>query len=184
MHMTKLRHSTALFALVAAAALAGCTGTAAISPDVSERVRASLDEAGLRSVSVSQDRDRGIVTLGGQVADENEKARAESLTSAIAGAQVVANQIGVVPVGVETEAKAINAALDKGIEHNLEAALIANRMHDAVKYSVISRVVTLTGEVASQSAREAAEKAASMVPNVTQVVNTLQVTNQKATSSP
>jgi osmotically-inducible protein OsmY len=57
-------------------------------------------------------------------------------------------------------------------------------MHDAVKYSVISRVVTLTGEVASQSAREAAEKAASMVPNVTQVVNTLQVTNQKATSSP
>jgi len=182
--MTKISLSIALFALLAAGALVGCTGTAAMSPDVSDRVRASLDESGLQSVSVSQDRDKGIVTLGGQVADETDKARAESLTSAIAGPQVVANQIGVVPVGVETEAKDINAALDRGIENNLDAALIASGMHDVVKYRVKSRVVTLTGEVASQSVREAAEKAASMVPNVTQVVNTLQVKNQKATSSP
>jgi osmotically-inducible protein OsmY len=44
-------------------------------------------------------------------------------------------------------------------------------------------VVTLTGEVVSQSARRQAEGIASSVPNVWQVVNELQVKNQKATSS-
>jgi osmotically-inducible protein OsmY len=52
-----------------------------------------------------------------------------------------------------------------------------------VKYDVKNHVVTLTGEVASQSARRQAESVASSVPNVSQVVNELQVKNQKATSS-
>jgi osmotically-inducible protein OsmY len=43
-------------------------------------------------------------------------------------------------------------------------------------------VVTLTGEVASQSKRREAERVAGAVPNVQQVVNELQVKNQKATS--
>jgi hypothetical protein len=44
-------------------------------------------------------------------------------------------------------------------------------------------VVTLSGEVNSQSKREHAETVASRVPNVKQVVNDLQVKNQKASSS-
>jgi osmotically-inducible protein OsmY len=43
-------------------------------------------------------------------------------------------------------------------------------------------VVTLTGEVVAGRAR-AAERVAASVPNVLQVVNELQVKNQKATSS-
>jgi hypothetical protein len=43
--------------------------------------------------------------------------------------------------------------------------------------------VTLTGEVNSQSRRAQVEKVASTVPNVQQVVNELQVKDQKATSS-
>jgi osmotically-inducible protein OsmY len=56
-------------------------------------------------------------------------------------------------------------------------------MHDFVSYAVKSGVVTLTGEVNSQSKRDRAEKVASSVPNVQQVVNDLQVKNQKASSS-
>jgi osmotically-inducible protein OsmY len=44
--------------------------------------------------------------------------------------------------------------------------------------------VTLTGEVNSESRRAQIEKAASTVPNVRQVVNELQVKDQKATSTP
>jgi len=43
--------------------------------------------------------------------------------------------------------------------------------------------VTLTGEVNSQARRGQVEKLAAAVPDVQQVVNELQVKNQKATSS-
>jgi hyperosmotically inducible protein len=172
-----------LLALLAAGILAGCSGTAAQSPDVSDSIRKSLDQASFKNVYVHQDRDKGIVTLGGQVASENDKAQAESLAKSLAGAQVLADQIAVVPVGVESDAKTVNSDLDRGIEKNLDAALIQNQMHDNVRYEVKSAVVTLTGEVNSQSKRDNAEKVATIVPNVKQVVNDLQVKNQKASSS-
>jgi osmotically-inducible protein OsmY len=172
-----------MVAIFAVWTLAGCSATATKSPDVSESIRKSLDQAGLKDVSVSQDRDKGIVTLSGRVTNENDKSQAESLAKSLAGTQVVADQIAVIPVGVEKEAKAVNSDLDTRIEKNLDAALIQNRMHDNVKYEVKSGVVTLTGEVNSQSGRDRAEQVATRVPNVKQVVNALQVKNQKASSS-
>ena len=88
-----------------------------------------------------------------------------------------------VPVGVEKQAKAVNSDLDEGIEHNLDAALIQSNLHDDVKYGVKSGVITLTGNVNSQSRRAHAQHVAAGVPNVQQVVNDLQVKNQKASSS-
>lgn len=169
--------------LLAAGIMAGCSTTAAKSPDVSDNIRKSLDQAGFKDVSVSQDRDKGVVTLGGQVASQNAKSDAESLAKSLAGAQVVADQIAVVPVGNEKEAKAVNSDLDKGIDENLDAALIQNKMHSNVKYDVKSGVVTLTGEVNSEDKRARAGQVATGVPNVQQVVNDLQVKNQKASSS-
>jgi len=181
--MKSLRLSFALVTLVAVGFVAGCSATAEKSPDVSSSIRAALDQAGLKSVSVSQDRDKGVVTLGGQVAGEGEKAQAEAVAKSLAGAQVVANQIAVVPLGGERDAKAVNADLDRGIEQNLDAALIQNKMHDTVKYEVKSGVVTLAGDVISQDMRERAGTVAAAVPNVKQVVNGLQVKNQKSSSS-
>jgi len=181
--MKKLRLSVVMVALLAVGILAGCSQTAAKSPDVSDSIRKSLDQAGFKDVTVSQDRDKGIVTLGGQVASENDKSQAESLAKSLAGVQVVADQIAVIPVGAEKEAKAVNSDLDQGIEKNLDAALIQNKLHKSVKYEVKNGVVTLTGEVNSEDKRARAEKVATGVPNVTQVVNNLQVKNQKASSS-
>jgi hyperosmotically inducible periplasmic protein len=181
--MKNLSCSLTMLALLSFGTLAGCSETPRKSPDVSDSIRKSLDQAGFKDVSVSQDRDKGIVTLGGQVASENEKAQAESLAKSLAGAQVVADQIAVIPVGAEKEAKAVNSDLDAGIEKNLDAALIQNKMHGSVKYEVKNGVVTLTGEVNSQSKRDRAERVATGVPNVKQVVNDLQVKNQKASSS-
>ena len=181
--MKKLRLSVVMVALLAVGILAGCSQTAAKSPDVSDSIRKSLDQAGFKDVTVSQDRDKGIVTLSGQVASENDKLQAESLAKSYAGTQVVADQIAVIPVGGENDARAVNSDLDKGIEKNLDAALIQNKLHEHVKYEVKSGVVTLTGEVNSENKRALAEKVATGVPNVQQVVNDLQVKNQKATSS-
>jgi hyperosmotically inducible periplasmic protein len=168
--------------LLVVGALAGCSETSTKSPDVSDGIRKSLDQARLTDVSVSQDRDKGVVTLGGHVAADGDKAQAESIAKSIAAGQVVANEIAVRPPGLERDAKTVTSDLDKGIEQNLDAALIQNGLHDGVKYGVTTGVVTLTGEVNSQTKRAQAEKVASSVPNVTQVVNELQVKNQKATS--
>jgi hyperosmotically inducible protein len=181
--MKTLKLSVSVLALLSVAILSGCSGTPAKSPDVSDSIRTSLDQAGLKHVSISQDRGKGVVTLGGNVAADTDKSQAESIARSFAGAQVVADQIAVVPPGVESDAKAVNSDLDKGIEKNLDAALIQNEMHESVKYDVKNGVVTLTGEVNSQSKRAAGEKVASRVPNVQQVVNELQIKDQKASSS-
>jgi osmotically-inducible protein OsmY len=52
-----------------------------------------------------------------------------------------------------------------------------------VKYAVKAGVVTLTGEVNSEYKRTRAGTVATGVPNVQQVVNDLQVKDQKASSS-
>lgn len=162
--------------------LAGCS-TQSKAPDVTGSIRQSLDQAGLKDVSVSQDRDKSVVTIKGNVAAISDKDRAESIAKSIAGSQVVANEIAVLPPGAESEAKTINKDLDEAIKKNLDAVLIAQSLHDDVKYDVKNAVVTLTGDVNSQSKRMAAQQIAAGVPNVQQVVNKLEVTNQKATST-
>jgi osmotically-inducible protein OsmY len=102
----------------------------------------------------------------------------------MAAGQVVADQIAVVPPGAEHDAKAMNSDLDEGIEKNLDAALIQNGLKKTVDYNVKSGVVTLKGEVNSKSKRAYAQKVAASVPNVQQVVNELQVKDQKASSTP
>ena len=181
--MKTLNCYLSLLALVAAGTLIGCSAASNKAADVSASIRTSLDRAGYKEVSVTQDRDKGVVTLGGHVAAQGDKSQAESIASSLAAGQVVANQIAVIPSGSASDARAINSDLDKGIANNLDAALISQKLHDRVKFAVKNAVVTLTGDVNSQAARLQAQNVAASVPNVHQVVNELQVTAQKATSS-
>jgi osmotically-inducible protein OsmY len=173
----------AVFSLLAIT-LISCSPARQKSPDVSQGIRTSLNQAGLEDVSLNQDRDKGVVKLSGRVATEADKARAESIAKTQAAGQVVANEIEVVPKGAEHDAKAINDDLDKAIEKDLDASLIGSGLRNNVKDSVTNGVVTLTGNVASQTVRTHAEKIASDVPHVKQVVNKLEVKNQKATTRP
>ncbi len=181
--MKTLKRSLTFLALLVVGTFVGCSTTSTKSPDVSDSIRKSLDQAGFKDVSVSQDRDKGVVTLDGRVATEGDKSQAESIAKSMASGQVVSNQIAVILPSAESDAKAVNSDLDKGMEKNLDAALIHHRLHKSVKYDVRNGVVTLTGEVNSQSQRAQAERVASSVPNVKQVVNELQVKHQKASAS-
>lgn len=169
--------------MVALGSLVGCADGAAKSADVEAGIRAKLDQAGLKSVAVAQDRDKGIVTLTGNVPVEADKEQAARIAKDLAGAQVVANEVAVVMPGAESEAKKVNAALDKGIESNLEAALVKEKLQAGISYSATNHVVTLTGSVDSQEKRARMEKIAAAIPNVQQVVNELQVSGQKASST-
>jgi osmotically-inducible protein OsmY len=146
-------------------------------------IRKSLDQAGLKDVSVKQDFDKGVVTLSGNVAADADKAQADSIAKSMAGSQVVSDEIAVIPAGGEHEAKKVNSDLDKGIEGNLDAALLQAGLHKNVSYAVKNQVVTLTGQVDSPTTRAQAQTVASGVPNVQQVVNELQIKDLKATSS-
>jgi len=152
-------------------------------PDVAGNIRIALDQAGFKKVSITQDRDKGVVTLGGNVGAGGDKVQAEALANSLAGGEVVADEIAVLPLGAESDARTMNSDLDNGIEQNLDAALIQSKLRKGVKCAVKSGVVTLTGEVDSEAKRREVAKVAGAVPNVQQVVNELQVKNQKASSS-
>lgn len=168
--------------LVLATALA-CSSRPPKAPDVTTNIRQALDQAGLNDVSVSQDRDKNVVTLTGKVPTDNDRTQAESIARSIAGTQVVANEVAVTPAGEEGDAKKVQSDLDKAIDKNLDAKLVELKLNHDVRYDVKNGVVTLKGDVPSQLKRTSVEKVAADVPNVKQVVNKLEVKNQKATST-
>jgi hypothetical protein len=71
-----------LFLTAVLGILLGCQQQAK-SPDVTDSVRRSLDQAGLKDVSVSQDRDKGVVTLSGTATSDTEKGQAEAGDNAV-----------------------------------------------------------------------------------------------------
>jgi hyperosmotically inducible periplasmic protein len=153
------------------------------SPDVKDAVEKALSQAGYTSVTITQDRDKGVITLSGNVATEEDKQRAANVTQSVSSSLVISNQIGVRPAGFASEAKQIDSSLDTAIEKNFEAMLISGRMDKDITYAAKNSVLTLKGEVDSQKKRNDLEKLAASVPNVKQVVNELQVKGQKATST-
>jgi len=86
--------------------VAGCSSTPKVA-DLTGSLSNSLIQAGLKDVSVSQDRDKGVVTLGGHVGIDTDKVQAESIARSVAPGQVIANQIAILPAGLETAAKDI-----------------------------------------------------------------------------
>ncbi len=166
--------------------LAACS-TAPKVADVKGPIRDAEKQAGLKDVSVDQDRDKGVVTLGGHVASDGEKSQAESVARSVAPGVVIADQIAVLPPGDTSTAKDINSDTDKAIEKNLDAAYlksdIAHSDVKKIKYDVKNGVVTLKGDLRSNAERSEAQTIASSVPNVRQVVNEIGLPNMKATVS-
>ena len=155
----------------------GCSRTA--TPDVSNGIQKALQEAGFKDLSVKDDLRYGVVTLRGDVVTDADKTRAESIAKSLAGGQVVADEIAVLPPGAESRAQTVDSDLDKGVDSNLHAALVQNGLDKNVSYQVKNGVVILNGNVDSPDKRTGIANLAANVPNVQQVVNELQVKQQK-----
>jgi hyperosmotically inducible periplasmic protein len=175
--------SGAMLTMLAVGIFPGCSSAPTKSVDVADTIRQSLTHAGLKDVSVSQDRDKGVVILTGTTTSQGDKSQAESIARSIGAGQVISDQIAVRPPGGESLAKKVDADLDGGIEKNFDAVLIQHKLDSDVKYDVKNGVITLTGKVNSQARRDSVEHLAAGVPNVKQVVNELEVRDQKASST-
>src|SRR6266478_8546268 len=77
--MKSLKLFNSMLMLLIAGCLSACSNTPTKSPDVADNIRKSLDQANLKDVSVSQDRDKGVVTLTGTTGSDSNKAQAESI---------------------------------------------------------------------------------------------------------
>jgi hyperosmotically inducible protein len=161
----------------------GCSQTPGLSPDVKEAVEKALVQANFTNIKVAQDREKGVITLSGDVRMDADKQTAENVARNASNSLVIANEIGVRPAGFEIEAKLVDASLDTAIEKNFEAILIGKQLND-IKYTAKNGVLTLTGEVNDPTKIHDLGTLAGTVANVKQVVNELQVKPVKATSSP
>ena len=164
--MQNLRYAAGVFALATIACFAACANPKTKSPDVVDAIQHSFDNAGLKDVSVREDRVKGVVILTGTTKSDGEKTQAESLARSAAVSLVVSNQIAVRPPGEESIAKRVDSDLDAGIGKNVDAELIRLRLDHDVKYEVKTGVVTLTGNVNSQAKRKLVETVTKSVPNV------------------
>jgi hyperosmotically inducible protein len=162
--------------LLGTLAVAGCHNQPA-HLDEKSAVTDSLKTNNLGDVSVSQDRDKGVMTLTGNVTSDDQKAQAESLVKQAAPDYTVADEIGVRPVGDQSQAGAVASNLDSGIEDNYKASIKANKNLDeqSIHFKAKNGTLVLKGSVRTVAQKKEAESLAKQVPNVQQVVNELEV---------
>jgi hyperosmotically inducible protein len=180
----RINRALVLPVILAAIFTVACSQQRANTPDVTGIVKDALKAHNMTDVKVSEDRDKGVVTLSGDVKSEQDKADAEALAKQNANGLIIANEIGVRPEGAESAAKEVDKNLDKGIEDNYRAALIANGIDNQhIHFTATNGVITLKGDVDTPSQRETAEEMAAKTPNVSQVVNELEVKGAKKARS-
>lgn len=156
-------------------------------PDVKDAVDQAMTRNDLGVVKVSQDRDKGVITLTGDVDSADKKTQAQSVASQAAPGYAISNELGVRPVGFEGQAKSVDSNLDSAIQDNYKAALKAHKNLDdqSISYDAKNGTLVLKGSVKTEAQRNEANKLAKNVPNVKEVVNEIAVKPSKhSTANP
>ena len=158
---------TLCFRRIASCNLAtGCMG--GNHPEVKLAVYNTLDQNDLRSVTVSEDRKAGVITLSGIVGADDRKQRAEQLAQQAAPGYSIVDRIKVDDAGLQGEEKAaVQAAqLDSAIEDHFRATLQSNPSlrNQKVEYSAYNGTLTLKGSVNTVRDRKEAEDLAKKTP--------------------
>jgi len=167
--------------LATSTALSGCAFRG--HPDVRMAVYDTLNQHDLRSVTVSQDRIAGTITLSGIVGSSDRKQRAEQLAQQAASGYSIVDRIQVQNLGLQSQIQAAqaDARLDNSIERHYKATLAAHRDLNDVHYSAYNQTLTLRGSVKTYKERQQAEDLAKKVPEVQRVVNEIRIKDSKPT---
>jgi hyperosmotically inducible protein len=161
-------------AVVLMLASIGCSRTNSVN--YKDSVEKALEQADYKGLSVAEEVDKNTITLSGKLHSEDAKQKAAEVAKSVAGDRVVANEISVEPLGVESEAKSIESNLDDGIESNYKAALISKGLDKrSINFKSKNGVLTLSGKVKTGSERQEAGLLATNIPNVAQVLNQIEV---------
>lgn len=151
-------------------------------PDVKDAVDQAMTRNNLGVVKVSQDRDKGVLTLTGDVISADDKTRAEGVAKEAAPGYTIANELGVRPQGTdEGQLNSVDNKLDDGIKDNYKAALKAHKNLDdqSISTDVKNGTIVLKGSVKTAAQKAEAAKLAKAVPNVKEVVNEIEVKSGK-----
>jgi hyperosmotically inducible protein len=169
--------------LAGALAVVGCH-TQPAHPDEKTQVTNLLGSNNLNSVSVSQDRDKGVMTLTGNVTSDDQKIQAETLAKQAAPDYTIADEIGVRPAG-DSNAGSIASNLDSAIEDNFKASIKAhNNLDDqSIQGTAKNGTLVLKGTVKTLKQKKEAGSLAKKVPNVQQVINELEVKPDKRSTA-
>jgi hyperosmotically inducible protein len=159
--------------------IAGCNNKAS-HPDEKSAVTNSLNGNNLNAVNVSQDRDKGVMTLSGNVDNADAKDKAESLAKQAAPDYTIANEIGVRPPQ-EANAGSVASNLDSAIEDNFKAEIKAHKNLDdqSIHGSAKNGTLVIKGTVKTEAQKKEAYSLAKQTPNVQQVVDELEVKGNK-----
>lgn len=172
--------TAAIIGVASLALAAGCNQTPQ-HPDMKDGVVNALKSNNLGSVSVAQDRDKGVLTLTGDVPTQDLKNQAENVVSQAAPGYTIADEIGVRPNGMAGQAKAVDSDLDSAIGDNFKAAIKAHKNLDdqSITTTVKNGTLVLKGSVKTGAQKAQAFQLAKDVPNVQQVVNEIVVDPKK-----
>lgn len=167
------------FLLSGVLVVAGCNNKVG-HPDEKSAVTSSLSSNSLGAVSVAQDRDKGVMTLTGNLDSQDQKNQAETLAKQAAPDYTVADEIGVRPPDVKA-AGSVASNRDSAIEDNFKASLKENAsLNDqSIHFSAKNGTLVLKGTVKTVAQRREAEKLAKGIQNVDQVVNEIEVNPKK-----
>src|ERR1051326_3641008 len=169
-------YSVVLMAVLALAALVGCSSQRANTPPAKDNVKNALDQKGMGDINVDEDRDKGVITLKGDTKDEATRKEAGEIAQAAAPGKVIANELAVRPVGEEGTAKKIDSNVDDAIESSFKAEIAAHHWENQhVRFDAKNGVLTLNGDVDTAAQRQQMEKVAAKIDGVRQVVNELQI---------
>src|SRR6267154_9705 len=138
----------------------GCSNRTAENATYKDAVKRALEQAELTDVSVTEDRDKNTITLGGTVHSDDAKAKAAQVAKGAAGDRIIVNEVSVRPVGAESDAKSMASDVDAGIEKNYKAALIAHHLNKQhIDFGAKNGVLTLKGSVETAEQRQQAQAA-------------------------
>ncbi len=135
----------------------------------------------------------GMVTLTGEVPTEIDKELAASLARETFGVKEVTNQIRITPEATPQPGEAVNQDLalnvdDLELQANLHERVISvpELKAQRIEIKVQNRVVTLTGNVASEAQKFRTEQLLRNYPKVTSITNQLRIgtASPPALSSP
>jgi len=181
--MTMRIFNRVLVALLVIMTTFGCSKNNA--PAAKEKVEQALKQSGFTAVNVDEDRDKGVITLKGEVKSDEEKQRAGQVAQSAAPGKVVANELGVRPEGMESTARKVQSSTDDAIEDHFKAVIAANHWEKQhIRFDAKNGVLTLKGDVDTATQRVKVEKAAAAIPGVQQVVNELTVKGKGVAARP
>jgi osmotically-inducible protein OsmY len=143
-------------------------------------IKDQLKQADLNDVKVKLANDKKVITLNGTVQTDDQKNEAEQIAKTAAPDYVISNEIGVRPESASGEAGKVDSNLDDAIMSNWKALEAKNHWgNQHINTEVKNGVLTLKGDVDTMQQRTTIERAAAKIPNVTHVVNNLDVKSAK-----